>query len=48
MDYVKKYKDHDAILLWELGNEYNYHPEWFDGDIANWYNALNDASKKYT
>ena len=46
MDYVKKYKDHDAILLWELGNEYNYHPEWFGGDIANWYNALNDASKK--
>lgn len=46
IDYVKKYKDHDAILLWELGNEYNYHPEWFGGDIANWYNALNNASIK--
>ena len=46
IDYVEKYKDHDSILLWELGNEYNYHPEWFGGDIANWYKALNDASKK--
>ena len=33
IDYVKKYKDHNAILLWELGNEYNFHPEWFGGDI---------------
>lgn len=46
MDYVNKYKNHDAILLWELGNEYNYHPEWFDGDINNWYMALNNAAKK--
>jgi hypothetical protein len=44
IDYVKKFKDHKAILLWELGNEYNYHPEWFEGDIENWYKALNDAS----
>jgi exo-beta-1,3-glucanase (GH17 family) len=41
VDYVKKYKDHPAILFWELGNEYNYHPEWFDGDMNNWYTALN-------
>lgn len=46
IDYVNKFKDHDAILLWELGNEYNYHPEWFGGDIENWYKALNEASKK--
>ncbi len=45
IDYIDKYKDHDAILFWELGNEYNYHPEWFDGDINNWYKALNDAAK---
>lgn len=45
IDYVKKYKDHNAILLWELGNEYNFHPEWFGGDIKNWYNTLNQASK---
>ena len=19
--------------MWELGNEYNYHPEWFEGDF---------------
>jgi len=45
IDYVNKYKDHAAILMWELGNEYNYHPEWFDGDIKNWYNAMNNAAK---
>ena len=44
IDYVKKYKSHKAILIWELGNEYNYHPEWFDGDVKNWYDALNSAT----
>jgi len=44
LDYVNKYKDHPSILLWELGNEYNYHPEWFDGDVKNWYKALNNAA----
>jgi hypothetical protein len=44
IDYVKKYKNHKTILLWELGNEYNYHPEWFDGDLKNWYKAMNDAA----
>ena len=31
--------------MWELGNEYNYHPEWFEGDIRNWYEALNNAAE---
>jgi len=31
-------------LLWELGNEYNYHPEWFEGDLKNWYSALDNAA----
>jgi len=44
IDYVKKYKDHNAILMWELGNEYNYHPEWFKGDIKNWYKDMNNAA----
>ena len=44
INYVKTYMGHDAILFWELGNEYNYHPEWFGGTIKNWYRALNDAS----
>jgi len=46
LDYVEKYKTHPAILLWELGNEYNYHPEWFEGDLKNWYSAMNDAAAK--
>ena len=45
IDYINKYKSHEAILLWELGNEYNYHPEWFDGDINTWYTALNNAAE---
>ncbi len=41
--YIEKYKDHPSILMWEFGNEYNYHPEWFEDDITNWYKALNNA-----
>jgi hypothetical protein len=45
IDYVNTYKDHKAVLMWELGNEYNYHPEWFKGDIKIWYEALNHAAE---
>ena len=45
IDYVNSFKNHNAILLWELGNEYNYHPDWFEGDIKNWYKAMNDAAE---
>ncbi|WP_406684698.1 hypothetical protein N1F78_02930 [Seonamhaeicola sp. MEBiC1930] len=44
VNYINKYKSHPAILMWELGNEYNYHPEWFGGDLKNWYKAMNDAA----
>ena len=44
IDYVNTYKNHPAILMWELGNEYNYHPEWFDGDVNNWYKDMNAAA----
>tara|TARA_R110001583_G_scaffold50403_3_gene157350 strand:+ start:20369 stop:21403 length:1035 start_codon:yes stop_codon:yes gene_type:complete len=44
INYINTYKNHKAILLWELGNEYNYHPEWFGDDIKNWYTALNNAA----
>ncbi len=44
INYINAYKNHEAILLWELGNEYNYHPEWFGDDIKNWYTALNNAT----
>jgi len=44
IDYINTYKHHDAILFWELGNEYNYHPEWFGDDLKNWYKALNEAA----
>jgi len=40
INYVRKYKNHEAILMWELGNEYNYNPQWFGGDINNWYKAM--------
>ncbi len=46
IDYVEKYKNHNSILFWELGNEYNYHPEWFENDIINWYTALNNTAGK--
>ena len=45
IDYVNKYKNHKAILFWELGNEFNYHPEWFEGDIKNWYASLNSSAE---
>ncbi len=45
IEYINTFKEHPAILFWELGNEYNYHPEWFDGNIQNWYNALNEAAR---
>ncbi len=45
IDYVNTFKSHPAILLWELGNEYNYHPEWFGGSIENWYQAMNNAAE---
>ncbi len=45
MDYIQKYKDHNAILFWELGNEYNYHPEWFEDNIDNWYVKMNQAAE---
>lgn len=44
IDYINKYKNHKAILFWEFGNEYNYHPEWFEGAIKNWYQAMNEAA----
>lgn len=45
-DFIIKWKDHPAILFWELGNEYNYHPEWFGGNINTWYRALNETAEK--
>ncbi len=44
LDYVMAYKNHPVILLWELGNEYNYHPEWFGGSVDYWYTVLNKSA----
>ena len=46
LDYINRFKSHDAILFWELGNEYNFRAEWFDNDIKIWYNLLNSSIKK--
>ena len=43
-NYIQQFKNHPAILMWEFGNEYNYHPEWFNNDINNWYRMLEDAA----
>ena len=45
INYVRKYKNHEAILMWELGNEYNYNPQWFGDDIKNWYKAMELVSQ---
>lgn len=45
IDYVNTFKNHNAILMWELGNEYNYHPEWFEGDINIWYKAMDAGAE---
>jgi hypothetical protein len=45
LDYVNRCKEHPAILMWELGNEFNFHPEFFEGDLGNWYAALNRAAE---
>ena len=42
--YVNQYKNHPAILMWEFGNEFNYHPEWFGNNIQNWYNVLENCA----
>tara|TARA_B100000524_G_scaffold130004_1_gene64236 strand:- start:1162 stop:2340 length:1179 start_codon:yes stop_codon:yes gene_type:complete len=42
--YVNQFKDHPAILMWEFGNEFNYHPEWFDNNIQNWYDQLENCA----
>ncbi|MFZ4462842.1 MAG: T9SS type A sorting domain-containing protein [Bacteroidales bacterium] len=44
LNYINSNKNHDAILMWELGNEYNYHPDWFNNNINNWYTILNNAA----
>lgn len=44
LDYIERFKSHPAILLWELGNEYNFHPEWFGGSLDVWYQTLRNAS----
>ncbi len=44
IDYMALYMNHPAVLWVKLGNEYNYHPEWFEGDVDNWYRAMDTAA----
>jgi hypothetical protein len=46
VQYIKEYKDCPALYMVEFGNEYNYHPEWFDGEISNWYRILQEVASK--
>ena len=44
--YVREYMTHPAILMWEVGNENNYHPDWFGGSLNNWYRLLEEVAGK--
>lgn len=41
-DYVAKYKDHPAVLLWGIGNEDNF---FYKRDVKDWYNLVNEMAK---
>mgnify|MGYP003307168294 FL=1 len=44
--YVRDYMTHPAVLMWEVGNENNYHPDWFGGNLNNWYRTLEEVATK--
>ena len=46
IDYIKKHKDHPAILMWSFGNDYNDLEREFDNDVDNWYAALKEAARR--
>ncbi|MFA5345829.1 MAG: putative PEP-binding protein [Candidatus Omnitrophota bacterium] len=50
IEYIQKYKNHPAILMWEFGNEYNLlfsrHPEWIEGGVEGWYRKLEKAVQR--
>ncbi|MBW2044651.1 MAG: DUF1152 domain-containing protein [Deltaproteobacteria bacterium] len=42
-DYIAAFCEHPAVMMWELGNEYNIHPEWFGGNTSSWYAELKEV-----
>ena len=44
--YVRDYMTHPAVLMWEVGNENNYHSDWFGGNLNNWYRILEEVATK--
>ncbi|MBN1384576.1 MAG: discoidin domain-containing protein [Elusimicrobia bacterium] len=40
--FINEFKDHPAILMWQLGNEYNY---WHKHNIRDYYKFLNKLAK---
>ncbi|MFA5089005.1 MAG: hypothetical protein WC552_08250, partial [Candidatus Omnitrophota bacterium] len=45
-DYIKEFGKDPAIAMIEFGNEYNYHPEWFERNVENWYPILEKAARE--
>lgn len=41
-EYVNRFKDHPAVLMWAIGNENNLH---YDGNLADWYKLANQLAR---
>ncbi|MFZ5800813.1 MAG: hypothetical protein ACOY3D_05505, partial [Candidatus Omnitrophota bacterium] len=44
-NFIAEIKNHPALLWYNLGNEYESHPEWFGGNINTWLVAAEQAAQ---
>jgi hypothetical protein len=42
-DYLKNFASHPAVLMVVVGNEFDAHPEWFGGNVLNWYELIDES-----